>query len=86
MENSAFKLSGLFLLLLGLGYKIGNSSSDELKESIDKIIDYVEEYGEKAVTMIKDFIDNSENISSDEIKANIEKFVSTLMKRVDEIE
>ena len=86
MENSGFKLTGLLVLLLGLGYKIGNSSSNELKDAIDKIIKYAETYGEKTVAMVKDFIDNSENLSSDEIKANIEKFLSTVMKKVDTIE
>ena len=83
--DSAFKLGGLLFFLFGLGYKIGNSDADELKEQIDNVIEFFETKGEKAVELVKEFLENTEDMSSDEIKANIEKFLSQAVKKLDKI-
>ena len=83
--DSAFKLSGVMFFLFGLGYKLGNSDADELKEQIDKVIEFFETKGDKAMALVKDFIENTETMSSDEIKVNIEKFLSQAVKKLDKI-
>ena len=72
-------------IVFSIGYKIGNSSNDELKNTIDKFIDFLQNYGDKAKVLIKNFIESSEGMSSDEIKANVEKIMSTTMKKIDKL-
>jgi hypothetical protein len=83
--DSAFKLSGALFFLFGLGYKLGKSDADEIKEQIDKALEFFETKGEKAMTLLKEFLESTESMSSDEIKANIEKFLSKATKKLDNI-
>jgi hypothetical protein len=84
-NNSGLKLLSIMALVFGAGYRIGNSSADELKHDIDSILDFFSNYGEKTVNLIKEFLDNTEEMSSDEIKANVEKILSQAVKKIDQI-
>ena len=72
-------------IVFSIGYKIGKSSNEEIKETIDKFLDFLHNYGEKAKDLIQEFIESSEGMSSDEIKANIEKIMSTAVKKIDKL-
>jgi predicted PurR-regulated permease PerM len=85
MENSGVKLLSILALAFGAGYRIGNSSADELKDRIDSILDFFSNYGDKTVNLIKDFLDNTEEMSSDEIKANVEKILTQAVKKIDQV-
>ena len=75
----------LLIAVFAIGYKIGNSTNDELKKTIDKFINFANEHGEKIKGLIGEFLASTEDMSSDEIKANIEKIMSTAVKKMDKI-
>ena len=72
-------------IVFSIGYKLGKSSNKELKETIDKFIDFLQTHGERAKKLIKEFIESSEGMSSDEIKANIEKIMTTAVSKIDKL-
>ena len=81
---SPLKVITLLALAFGAGYMIGNSSNDELKGMIDNVIEKFERGSEKVKSLVVELIDTSEEMDSDELKANLEKLVSYAMEKVDE--
>lgn len=63
---------------------IGNSSNDDLKKMIDNIIGKFEKGSEKVKSLVLEFVESSEDMDSDLLKANLEKLVSYAMEKIDE--
>ena len=81
----SLKVLALISLAFGAGYVIGHSDNDELKGIIDNIIDKVKNSSQDAKAYINKILETSEEMTSDELKANYEKLLSLAMEQMEKI-
>jgi formate dehydrogenase maturation protein FdhE len=80
--NSASKLLTMIVFAFGVGYKIGQSDADDIKNHLDKFFNFIENEGSRALLVVRELIEKVETMSSEEIKVNIEKLLSDAIRKV----